>query len=641
MFKKNLDKNIQAILKVNPLLGAKLLKITTNTKYEVFQGKDPIDINIYDNDLKVSLYESPAKNTEEMLVSLLKKYSKYPILYFYGVGNGILLNTLLQSNEKLKRLVIVEPELELLYIAMNFNDFSKSILCKEIIFIYSKILDSSYSMELMKVKEYEAYFKLYELRVVSDYYLDYYGEDMVSVNSKFTDAIMHAVTSHGNSSIDNLMGLEHHIQNIPKMVNSITIRDIMSQKNSEVAVIVSLGPSLDKQLELLKEYQDYITIIAPEASLNVCAQNGIQPDIIVSLERTEIIAEIIQKTPKEAVKNTNFFVVSFMHEKSIKEFEKGKLAIIQRPFGYCMHFKELVDWGYVGIGMSASNLAVELAYIIKCSHIAVIGQDLAYGEKGESHSDGNVFGENQIKTNETDSETVAYGGKGKVRTSVSWNIFREYFETYAADVKKFRNMDFVNATEGGARISGALEMPFAEFLSKNVDKSKKKTKIDFSNFQKKKNTLGILKQSQRRLNHMVKYGQIIQTKFEETFLMISKVSDKIIELNDNKKTDEIDFDRLQEVVDEINRVKLICNKKLFYDIFYDILQTVLQNEERELALLTVANDEGKEAKQIVLVNWVMDHRRWFFIIAGNIDAQIEIVSRSRIALDEEIKKLEK
>ncbi|MEA2016801.1 MAG: 6-hydroxymethylpterin diphosphokinase MptE-like protein, partial [Actinomycetota bacterium] len=43
------------------------------------------------------------------------------------------------------------------------------------------------------------------------------------------------------------------------------VKNMFKKKNSEVAVIVSTGPSLTKQLPLLKEYAEYMTIISVDA----------------------------------------------------------------------------------------------------------------------------------------------------------------------------------------------------------------------------------------------------------------------------------------------------------------------------------------------------------------------------------------
>lgn len=56
-------------------------------------------------------------------------------------------------------------------------------------------------------------------------------------------------------------------------------------------MIVSTGPSLYKQLPLLKEHADKITIFSVDASFPILVKHGIKPDVVVTLERVEPTAD--------------------------------------------------------------------------------------------------------------------------------------------------------------------------------------------------------------------------------------------------------------------------------------------------------------------------------------------------------------
>lgn len=53
----------------------------------------------------------------------------------------------------------------------------------------------------------------------------------------------------------------------------------------DTAVIVATGPSLDKQLDTLKKFAPYVTVISLDASLPILAKHGIKPDYVTSIER--------------------------------------------------------------------------------------------------------------------------------------------------------------------------------------------------------------------------------------------------------------------------------------------------------------------------------------------------------------------
>ncbi|MDD5718014.1 MAG: motility accessory factor, partial [Sulfuricurvum sp.] len=84
------EKNLSALLSTNPLLATTLFSLTTNSSFSVFQGKDPLDINIINNTDHRYLYENPVADVESKINEIEREYSRYAVLFFYGLGNGIL-----------------------------------------------------------------------------------------------------------------------------------------------------------------------------------------------------------------------------------------------------------------------------------------------------------------------------------------------------------------------------------------------------------------------------------------------------------------------------------------------------------------------------------------------------------------------
>ena len=98
----------------------------------------------------------------------------------------------------------------------------------------------------------------------------------------------------------------------------------------------------------------------------------------------------------------------------------------------------------------------------------LIGQDLAYGKGRNTHAKGHVTTTEEEEAMPSEYAT-AYGGKGEVETMSVWNQFRQFFEVLITLTKKdHKEISVYNCTEGGARIDGAIEMPFKELLKKEV-----------------------------------------------------------------------------------------------------------------------------------------------------------------------------
>jgi len=94
-----------------------------------------------------------------------------------------------------------------------------------------------------------------------------------------------------------------------------------------------------------------------DASLPILQAEGIAPDIVFSLERVEATAKFYENLDRELLKDTIFAPTSIVHPKLLKNIEGMQKAITMRPFGYTFAFR-LKKWGYIGVGMSAANMAM-------------------------------------------------------------------------------------------------------------------------------------------------------------------------------------------------------------------------------------------------------------------------------------------
>ena len=120
------EKNLSAISKVDSALYQKLQIVTPNTDFEVFMGKDSADINILDKKRELLLFSGNSVESTTQIFNTLAPYQLYPYLYFFGLGNGILYKMLL-SNPAHKRILVFEPNVEIIFIVLNLIDFSDEI----------------------------------------------------------------------------------------------------------------------------------------------------------------------------------------------------------------------------------------------------------------------------------------------------------------------------------------------------------------------------------------------------------------------------------------------------------------------------------------------------------------------------------
>ena len=617
-----LEKNLNEIIRLDPVLGAKLHSIRTNKQFEVFiDEKDNANINIYDIKNQLPMYEGvPLEENQKQYDEFTKTHSRYPYLFFYGIGNGVLIKLLLGLSS-IKKLFVFEPNLELLYIALNLIDFSEDIKKGRVKFLLDEDVDFHTIYNICNDPDLKVFLRTYELQINNSYYEKFYSDNIQRLNKLIVSQIKLIITSAGNDANDSLIGLDHHLRHIPEMIKSYSLLDIAQNKNSDFAVIVSTGPSLAKQLPLLKKYQDYITILCIDASLPILQKEGIKPDLVFSMERVEATAKFFENLDKELLKDTIFVPSSVSHPKTIENLKGMKVAFSQRPFGYIRMF-HLYKWTYIGIGMSAANMAFDFAYISEFKNVALIGQDLAFGKDGTTHSKGAVYGEHEEQYKKKRLKIKGYYGD-IIETSPVWDMFRSFF-VRDIPMAKEKGLNIYNCTEGGAYIDGAEHIPFKEFLEKTKIKKEKYQPILLDNeFQ-----THWFNRSKKLIELHIERLKCIKNRVEEVFLKVMEEIEKLEQLNRDKDLEKIDFDELIYTISQIDTIKDMIEEDRGILKFTNITNPFIVNAELALALIVVRDTKTDIEKKVKLIDWIYEHKSWLFFLAGAIENIIFILDKN-------------
>ena len=628
------EKNITALFSVNPNLVIKLLEIDKNKQYEIFQGKDSLDINFLDTKNNEFVYVSPLQNIEKFLQNE-KDSEKPPFRYFFGIGNGIELHTLC-SNDKIKRVVIMEPNVELIYIVLNLLDYSTYITSKKLHIEHSIDMNFSSITSILEHSEGKVYAKLFELETFSSYYEKSFSKEFKRLALVMSDAFYSIIISHGNCAIDSLMGISHHIKNLPKLVTCPRICDFSGKANAKTAVIVSTGPSLSKQIPLLKKIQNYVTIICVDASFPILEKHGIKPDFVTVLERIPETGKFFKNNKKKFQDDVNFVLVSIVHEDIINAIRGGNIILQMRPHSYTKYFK-LDDFGYLGEGMSAANLAHDLAYFIDAKNIILIGQDLAFGEDNTSHAEGHLYGEDEEKIGGHELFTQKYGGEGKIRTTHYWILFRNYFERSIAFAQKHNLAQTFNATEGGAKIPGSVEITFKDAIKNLVDQQTIKKPFNVK-YPTKIETESYTNQFIESLNLWIKDSIERQEKTEETFLKVQYITEKIIIAQKNNNIESLTLKELLPYLDMIDEIKSFFDDKFFNSCYRETVQTYILSIELDLVSIPLIKAKTEEENLIKVVDWIMQHTYWLFSLAGGIQAIRDTILQASMTWNSELQK---
>ncbi|EKQ0696759.1 motility associated factor glycosyltransferase family protein [Campylobacter jejuni] len=562
-----LEKNIQALLSgVNEPLGNKLLNFIQNKTCSRFNIDE--NLNIFDKTHNVFMYENLEEEINFFYQSILEKTPRYPFVCIYGIGNALLIKNLAKHY---KHLFVFESEIELFILALSTIDLSEELKVYKVVLFdcVAKDLEIQIAM-IFDQQSILEYLSLYEMFISSHYYLKYYETSILSLNEL---CIKSASVAIRNADITCFLPLLTHgqfLQNIPSMLESIPFQRILSQRKNKFdnAIVVSAGPSLAKQLSLLKAYQDKAVIFCADGALSMLEKEGIVPDYVTNLDFTDLAMKFFQN--KENLKQSIIALECATHPNIVRSLNAENCMIVLRNKALYQRFN-LNDFGYIDTGTHVSHFSYTLALALGFKNIIMIGQDLAFDEEGNSHSKGFDFGEKFSGEENIDKLKVpAYGGKGEVLTHITWNDYRIKLEyLFACNSKEAK---FYNATEGGARINFTEELSFKECCEKLLTKFKPKFELPKSLTKNRSDKLLVKfkekiqkdqENAKRFLNDALALKQILENILSKDFILPLEFLEKVYQNieNFNHSLDEDEF-----IQDETLRGAFAYRGKMIADV---------------------------------------------------------------------------
>ncbi|HBK1861729.1 TPA: motility associated factor glycosyltransferase family protein [Campylobacter jejuni] len=618
--KELFNKNIEAL---SNILLKESLKEIKSSKFELILGKDNLDINLKDTSDNTFLYENVIDELNTMLNTYNDKYLLYPVLYFYGFGNGVLFKALLQ-NKNHQHIVVFEKDIEIIWIMFHILDFSHELQNARLIVLNTNKLEIQDYNELCSFKPFFQFSRIYFLELMSHYY-ERFHEDVLELNKKLAENFKNSIVSHGNDPLDALQGIEQFVYNLPQMITHPSYKELLSKRKgiSDTAIIVSTGPSLTKQLPLLKKYASKATIFCADSSYPILAKHGIKPDYVLSLERIPLTSEFFNNDFGEFDKDIMFICAGVVHPKAI-EYLKGrnrKYLIIPRYLYFPIYIK-LKYFDFLYNTPSVAHMSYFLSVLLNHKNIIFIGQDLAYAENGNSHPDDYQNSANYESQMYEHILTEAYGGKKEIKTHEFWIFFKQILE---AMIIKYHITTY-NCTEGGARIEGTIEKPFLWACENLLDKDLNKPFEKLEPLSLNKQNEFLLKAYYKvckSIKHCRDFSKILSNDFEN-------IQSIYLSLNEKEEDINLAIEKIDEFKNKLEDIKQMQD-------LYEILGPLLTQFELNLARIYVLNPKTKEDAFNKSILWIKEHLEFMELVYGHIKAQENALIKNILPLEEKLK----
>lgn len=286
-----------------------------------------------------------------------------------------------------------------------------------------------------------------------------------------------------------LVWQKNYINNLFFAKKDSSLFNLQKKFNSPV-VIASAGPSLSKQIPLLKKYRDKMILIASGSTINTLLSHEIEPDFVVSIDGGE--------------KNFNHFRLLNLnkakliysmtnHYKIRNSFNKESYFFLSNEsWGNKKHIELTLDKKVPQVlgGGSVANYALSIANYITSGPIALIGQDLAYtSNKTHAENNKNFKVIDEVYKKERGLFYTQGYNSDEVLTDYVFLSVKDTFESLGKIIKTENTL--YNCTEGGIKIEEFIQTSFETFCDEFMedivkkDVSLSKEYNDYRDFEKK------------------------------------------------------------------------------------------------------------------------------------------------------------
>lgn len=500
-------------------------------------GKETIEVNGF---LIHSKFD-PEKEAQRILD---KEFKEGFINVFFGFGQGFVAEELKRREVDVKNILFIEPIKELVNNKnTSFTVYTGMDLDEIVVEIDKKLRFYSRKINVICLANYDKIF------------LDFYKslllkiKDKQSYNEIFTNTIRWKSEAWQENQIKNTL-----YSYIDLSLN------VLEKKYDCPIVIASSGPSLTKQLPLLKEVLSNVILIAAGSTVTTLLDNDIEPDYIISIEGA---LSNYEKHFKNLKLNKAQLIYSCDNNYKIQEnYELSRYAfldVLNTKLHNYLKKNFNTELPLIRGGGSVANFALSIARFLTTGEIALIGQDLAY-LNNESHAKGN---KNNQKIDGKYLEKVrAFEVEGYYGTPVITNhslMTMKY--SFEEIIKNIEEEDKIyNCTEGGVKINGIQQIPFIEFCD---------------NFVRKEKVLTLYKTSVNKDVNFIYYRNVLSkdiSTYKEILVELKKAQTALQTNRSNHEFSQKTLKVLDKVDLKIKKLKSkVPSEKIFDPITLDIM----------------------------------------------------------------------
>lgn len=480
------------------------------------------------------------------------------VMFVVGFSDGRIIRRLIECIEEDVIFVIYEPSCSIFLHTLHHYDCCQAFQTKNINWIIGG--DNEYVLEqVLSVLLTVDNMLNVKVIVQGNYDRIFYPEVKMAVSILNKCIKKLRVRWNTNMVFSNEL-VENVIKNAKYMYRHYAVDSLYHTLESNVPVIiVAAGPSLDKNIDELKAAKRKACILACDTALKPLLRHDIVPDFFFIVDPAKPIElfddERVWKIP---------MVAGLTIPANIMQKHKGEkilcldnylvVDMLRHMFGDKINDPQHV-MSDLPTGGSVATTAFSAARLMGAQTIILVGQDLAFSAEKE-HADGTF--QNDRRTADIKSDIYVediHGNMVKTRGD-----FKLYLDWYEDELKKYPDLNVIDATEGGAKISGTNVCTLHESIQEYCNSS---FKVD--DYLKRLSRHFNEKEQKEALDYIHSIPDRFK-KIEEKLTTGERYYKKLEQLVSKKN---YKYDDLQKILKKIKSVNIFIEKEYLTDLIMD------------------------------------------------------------------------
>ncbi len=489
--------------------------------------------------------------TKNYLDNLQKKFKRFDKFIFLGTLLGRHIPKIAEKINATSYLIL-ERNLEIFRLSLFTVDYT--ILAKK-----------GAIFSIMDTKEDEEK-KIYSY--LNAYRLDNYFIKISTTNiniDRYIDTILNMKTLLSPVAYDYNRRIYIHtnrttskIQKNYRFLDFKSIRETCKLFENIPILYIAAGPSLDENLEWIKDNQDRFFIVCIGRALKKLVSNGISVNIVITLDEQEFLADtqFDDETMKLVSKDTLLFASSITNKNILNKFDKDNIFIFDVFYSF---FKSNRAFN----GSSIGEIGLEIIFQFNSQEIYILGLDLALDQKtGATHASEDRVKISKIDLNEEQDRTIFNVRRSLVK--VKGNFKKEVYTTplFYGSIKmledkvriKDKKTKIYNLSSNGAKFQGIIPK---KSNNVNLDKYENSNTILLKNYLESKIYTKLDGESESFIREEIEY---IRGELEKILIDIEKSSQELFFKDFLKSIEKIIIELREKNYKNLNEIVFLYSE---------------------------------------------------------------------------------